>query len=438
MITGVVNQVSGAINNVGELRFSPFFTQGYGIYNLSGGSISIGSGGITAFPGSVYEVNLGGGTVAAITSWSAAVNMNLTGVNGPVTFNPAGNIVLLSGNLSGAGGLTVAGAGILELSGVTAYTGDTIVTAGSTLQYDVTGTGFGALRLANGAVLNLNFSGTRVAAAFYTNGVALPVGTYNAGNLPGFIAGSGDLQVTSGISTGVWDGGGANNNWSTGPNWDQNSAPVFPIGLTFAGTTRLANNNDLAGITASSITFDAAAGAFVLNGNDITMSGGIAFNGNPAAPVTQTINLGMTWAGNQTIDTPANGNLTLGGNITSGNVLTKVGQGTLTFGGTAGFSSSYFNHGTNVITGNVMITGTGGGSRFLLADANTAFNSAVVIQPGATLTVNGSFGDAGVIGRDGGKGPSSKMAGTSPSTRGIRRICLSVRPAIQPRAASIR
>ena len=33
------------------------------------------------------------------------------------------------------------------------------------------------------------------AVAFYTNGVALPVGTYNASNLPGFIFGTGDLQV---------------------------------------------------------------------------------------------------------------------------------------------------------------------------------------------------------------------------------------------------
>src|SRR5262249_8711471 len=47
IITGLVNQVSGIITNVGNLLFSPFFTQGYGIYNLSGGTIWIGSGGIT-------------------------------------------------------------------------------------------------------------------------------------------------------------------------------------------------------------------------------------------------------------------------------------------------------------------------------------------------------------------------------------------------------
>src|ERR1700678_3080564 len=94
-------------------------------------------------------------------------------------------------------------------------------------------------------------------------------------------------------STGIWTGGGANNNWSTAANWNDNAEPIFPIGLTFAGTTGLANNNDLTGITVSSITFDSAAGAFVLDGNDITLSGNIGFNGNPAAPITQTVNLDM-------------------------------------------------------------------------------------------------------------------------------------------------
>jgi hypothetical protein len=43
-------------------------------------------------------------------------------------------------------------------------------------------------------MLNLNFAGTYVVAGFYTNNVALPAGVYNAGNLPGFITGSGSMQ----------------------------------------------------------------------------------------------------------------------------------------------------------------------------------------------------------------------------------------------------
>jgi fibronectin-binding autotransporter adhesin len=192
-----------------------------------------------------YDINLGGGTVGAEASWSSSLNMNLTGSNGPVTFDTVGNHITLSGTLSGNGGLIVTGSGTLELSGANTYTGDTTVNAGSTLQFDVTGSSPGAFRLTNGALLNLNYSGTYAVAHFYTNGVSLPVGTYNAGNLPGFIVGSGNLQVASSISTGVWTGAGANNNWSTAGNWNQNAVPIFPIGLTFAGNTRLANSNDL-------------------------------------------------------------------------------------------------------------------------------------------------------------------------------------------------
>jgi len=413
LVTGVVNQVSGVITNVGNLYFSPFFTQGHGIYNLTGGGLYIGASGITVFSGGGYEMNLGGGTIGAVASWSSTLNMNLTGINGPVTFNPGGNTITLSGILSGSGGLTVNGPGVLDLSGANTYTGDTTVTAGSTLQFDTTGTSFGAIKLANGATLNLNYGGTRVAAAAYTNGVALSVGTYNAGNLPGFITGSGDLQVASGISTGLWDGGGADNNWSTGGNWDQDSVPGFPIGLTFAGTTRLVNNNDLSGISASSITFDAAAGAFTIGGNDLTLSGAIGFNSNPAAPVTQTVNLGMTWTANQTINLPANGNISLGGNISAPAYnLTKTGAGTLTLGGADSFVSYSVNGGTNILTGSTMVSGAGG--RVYVGDgvAVPGGQGTLMLQSGANFTFTGTYGDYLVIGRDGGSGKVIQNGGT--------------------------
>lgn len=406
VVTGIVNVVGGVITNVGQ--FVPGWNvgqNGRGVLNLTGGTMSLNgiSGvGITSQSGK-YDLNLGGGTLAAGASWSSALNMNLTGVNGPVKFNPAGNLISLSGVLSGTGGLTVDGLGALVLSGANTYTGDTRVTTGSTLQWDVTGSTAGALRLANGATVVLNYFGSYVVGSLYTNGVALPIGTYNAANLPAFIVGSGDLVVTSGISAGIWDGGGANNNWSTAGNWDNNAVPIFPHAATFAGSTRLNNTNDLAAITISSLTFDAAAGAFTLNGNDVTLSGGLAFSANPAAPITQTINFGMTLPTDQNITLPANGNLNLGGNLISGNVLAKAGLGTLTLGGASdNFSSLFVNGGTNVITGGLSISGTGGGSRFFIGDIGTS--GTLVIQPGATVTVDGSFGDAGVLGRDSGSG----------------------------------
>jgi hypothetical protein len=63
------------------------------------------------------------------------------------------------------------------------------------LQLDAAGSSPGAFYLANGALLNLNYSGTYTVAACSTNGVALAAGVYTAGNLPGFITGSGSLTI---------------------------------------------------------------------------------------------------------------------------------------------------------------------------------------------------------------------------------------------------
>ena len=71
-MTGVVNQVSGVITNLNNLEL-PLTTggNGLGVYTLSGGSIYIGSSGITTAGGSSrYAINLGGGTVGAAVSWS--------------------------------------------------------------------------------------------------------------------------------------------------------------------------------------------------------------------------------------------------------------------------------------------------------------------------------------------------------------------------------
>jgi autotransporter-associated beta strand protein len=134
-----VNQVSGVITNVNNLWVG--WGNGLGVYTFSGGSIYIGALGITT-SGS-YAINLGGGTIGAYQSWASSLNMSLTGSNGPVTFNPAGNTITLSGALSGSGGLTKAGSGTLELSGPNTYSGDTTVNAGI-LQLNLAGSNPGS------------------------------------------------------------------------------------------------------------------------------------------------------------------------------------------------------------------------------------------------------------------------------------------------------
>jgi autotransporter-associated beta strand protein len=193
--TGLLNQAGGVITNVGTLALPALGTSGgYGCYTLSGGSISIGSGGISSVSGN-YAINLGRGTVGAYASWSSSLNMTLTGSSSPVTFDTAANTIILTGMLSGSGGLTKASTGTLTLSGINSYMGDTTVNAGILKLNVPSMANTSAIHLANGAVLNLNFAGTNTVPAFYTNNVALPPGVYKASNLPGFITGTGALLV---------------------------------------------------------------------------------------------------------------------------------------------------------------------------------------------------------------------------------------------------
>ena len=128
----------------------------------------------------------------------------------------------------------------------------------------------------------------------------------------------------------TWDGGGADNNWSTAANWVGDVAPLAGDDLIFSGSSRLTISNDYPGDTAfGSITFNATAGAFVISGNAIALGGSIT-NGSTAP---QTVNLLLSLAVTRTIDA-ASGDITLGGTRSGAGGLTKIGVGTLTLTGT--------------------------------------------------------------------------------------------------------
>src|SRR5438094_2007180 len=67
----------------------------------------------------------------------------------------------------------------------------------------------------------------------------------------------------------TWNGGGGDDNWTTGANWG-GTAPAVDgtAALFFGGTNRLTPNNDQpASTTYTGLTFNAGAGAFTLGGN---------------------------------------------------------------------------------------------------------------------------------------------------------------------------
>lgn len=138
-----------------------------------------------------------------------------------------------------------------------------------------------------------------------------------------------DLQITS-VPSGVWNGGGSpDGNWSNPANW-RGTSLTGNDPLVFTGTTGLNNTNDTGSETANGMTFASGAGAFVLNGNSVSLAGGIT---NSTAN-TQTINLGLTFTAPQTF-TPGSGVLIIGGGLTNAssantNTLTLAGTGILT------------------------------------------------------------------------------------------------------------
>lgn len=353
------------------------------------GAITIGgTGGAASVTDSLGGglLKLGGGVVQNPGGASGAISVpvDLNGANRVFNIQNTAANVTVSGaiqNSSGNAGLVKNGAGTLILSGTNSYNGSTTINAG-TLQLNVASLNTSAsVLMSNTAVLNLNFAGANVVQAFSINGVAQPPGVYNAASLPGLIIGSGALQVLTPSSLGVWDGGGTDQNWSTGANWDNDVVPVFPIGLTFAGSTGLVNTNDLTGKTVNGITFDAAASAFDISGNAITNAGNIGFNGNPATPVTHTIHLNMDLGGaNRTITTQTNGHLVLAGIISGTNTIFKSGAGVLTL--------SAVNTFTNATVPNVQIRqGT------LKLGVDEAIPMSVALNPGAnaasTFDLNG-------------------------------------------------
>jgi autotransporter-associated beta strand protein len=121
---------------------------------------------------------------------------------------------VLTGAVTGPGGLTKHGSGTLVLSNASdSYGGDTKLLAGGPLS--IANSILNDSRdvyLVTGSVLNLNFSGNDTIRSLYLNGVAQPVGTYGntTSGYSSLITGAGFLNVTTLPVVGV--AGDYNNN----------------------------------------------------------------------------------------------------------------------------------------------------------------------------------------------------------------------------------
>ena len=125
----------------------------------------------------------------------------------------------------------------------------------------------------------------------------------------------------------TWDGGGANVNWDTADNWDDNSVPATSADVSFAtgfgsGTAISLNGNR----TANSLTIDTNA-TFSLNNNTLTLtSGNVTMTTNGSLTLNSAVSIGGA-AGAWNVAT--NGYIQAGGIISGSGSITKTGPGEL-------------------------------------------------------------------------------------------------------------
>jgi autotransporter-associated beta strand protein len=302
---------------------------------LEGGTLSVSSdanlgdasGGIT-FEGGMLEVT---GT----TYTSTARTITLQGAGGGFDIADAGNTFTLSQALTGNGGFVKSGAGTLTLSGINAYTGATMIDAGTLAL-----SGTGSIAASSSVVDNgtLDISGTTSGASIVSLSGS---GTVNLGNQ------TLTLSNASGNFAGVMGGTG---------------------GLTLAGGTQT-----LDGINAYTGVTTINAGTLALSGNgSLSASSNVIDNG--------TLDISSTTHGASVSSLSGNGTVTLGSqalvlNNASGSFSGVItGTGGLTLGGGTEIVS-----GANTYTGSTTIAS---GSTLALSGSGSVAHSSQIVDSG--------------------------------------------------------
>ena len=199
------------------------------------------------------------------------------------------------------------------------------------------------------------------------------------------LTGVASIPLTVIVGNDIWNGSGANNNFSTALNWASQMAPGF-VGdsLEFGGTSKLSPNMDN-NYTVTALTFDSGAGSFTIgsgNGSSLTLSGNLLNN----SANLQTLNVPIAFTGAETINASA-GNVSLSGTLSGPSNLIKTGSGSLSLSG----SGSAFTGILGVIGGTLNITG--GSSTFgtALSYAGYETNNGNLNVSGGSLTTGGEL-----------------------------------------------
>ncbi|MBU6275562.1 MAG: autotransporter-associated beta strand repeat-containing protein [Planctomycetes bacterium] len=362
--TGTATVSSGTWTNTGELRVG---YDGAGALVIgSGGEVAVGgslfqgaAGSIDLGPGGVLRIGLGGTTGELLTDLTT---------NGTLIFDRSDDTAYYN-IVSGTGGLTKLGGGMLTLTGSQTYTGLTTISSGT-------------LRLGDGTT-------SGALAGDVLNDAVFAFDTASTGTFSGAISGTGSVAK---LGAGTLTLAGSN---------------TYEGGTRFGGGTLVVGSADAISGTGT-LSFD--GGTLQYSGaNAVDYSGRFSTAGNQAFAVDTagrdvTFATGLSGAGSS-LSKSGSGTLTLTGASTYDG-LTTVSAGSLAIGdgGTSGSvagdiansSAVIFNRSDDVTFAGVM-SGTGtleklGGGVLVLSGANT-FTGVATIRSG-TLQV----GDGGTSG----------------------------------------
>ena len=336
---------SGLLVLGGSNNYSGGTTLKSGVLDVSSAG-NLGTGGLT----------FNGGTLGTLAGFNLGAGVGIT-MAGAGTVNLNGFASTFAGNMAGAGGLTVMdadgqGAGSLTLSGSNGgYSGPTTV-SNATLNISAdSDLGSGALTLKDGGALQTTSSLTDSRSVTLTSGLSGTGGTINTGGQPstfsGAFGGSGSLTV---------DGGG--------------KLVLSNATNSYAGGTTVSGNGTVLSIS---------------NDNDLG-AGALALSGGAALQTTAGVTDGRA--------------VTLSG--AGGGVIDVDGQAT-TFNGAIGGS------------GGLTVADTAGGGKLTLSDTANNYAGGTTIANGAALSV----GNDAELGATGAGNGLTFIGGTLQTTTGI-------------------
>ncbi|GAU85522.1 chaperone protein DnaJ [Bosea sp. BIWAKO-01] len=393
---GSGNNYLGIISGAGSVIKSGGSTQVLAGENTYTGGTTISSGAL--------QIGMGGTTGSIIGN---VVN------NGLIAFNRSDDYTF-AGNISGTGGMIKSSTGVLTLTGVHTFTGETNVSAGTLQIGDGVTDGSFAGSIFNIAhvIFNTGGSSSYAGSIYDTSGPAGTLTKTGAGTLT--LTGANTYRGGTTVSAGTLALGGHGRLLGDGAVTVVAGA-TFDVGgyaqgvgaLSGAGTVQLGSGGALTvGNADASSTFagsiigggsltKAGTGTFTLTGANsftggTTISGGTLQIGDGAGTGSLVGNV----VNNATLAFNRTGSLTLAGDILGTGALTKSGTGTLTLAGAASHTG-----GTTISAGALQI---GDGGTIGAISGNILNNGALSFKRSNELSYAGVISGSGSLTQAGG------------------------------------